>query len=121
MKHSAWLQDRTPASALKGKTPYKMGNKRKPNLGGIQEFGATAYTKDLTAGKLDARAKKGHFVGYDSESKGYRIYWPEKRSITVERNVVFNQADINSSDDPAIIYGEAESEGEEENHPELPK
>ena len=74
MKHSAWLQDQTPASTLKRKTQYKMGNKRKPNLGGIQEFGAAAYIKDLMAGKLNARAKKGHFVGYDSESKGYRVY-----------------------------------------------
>jgi hypothetical protein len=75
MKHSAWLQDRTPARALGGKTPYEMANKKKPHLGGIQEFGAAAYVKDLSAGKLDARAKKGRFVGYDSESKGFRIYW----------------------------------------------
>ena len=45
--------------------------------------------KDLKAGKLDARAKIGRFVGYDSESKGYRIYWPGKRSVTVERNIMF--------------------------------
>ena len=36
------------------KTPYKMIHKRKPNLTGIQEFGAAAYVKDLKAGKLDA-------------------------------------------------------------------
>ena len=74
-------------------TPYEMGHKKKPNLHGIQEFSATTYVKDLSTGKLDARAKKGHLVGYDSESKGVRIYWPEKRSTTVERNVVFNQED----------------------------
>ena len=71
MKHAAWLQDRLPARALNGKSPYKMGHKKKPNLHGIQEFRAAAYVKDLSAGKLDARAKKGHLVGYDSESKGY--------------------------------------------------
>ena len=112
MKHVAWLQDQTLASALKGKTPYEMGNKKKPNPGGIQEFGAVAYIKDLTAGKLNARARKGHFIGYDSKSKGYRIYWPDKQSITVEQNVVFNQSDINSSDDLAIIHGKAQSERE---------
>ena len=73
-----------PAHALNGKTPYEMGHKKKPNPCGIQEFGVAAYVKDLNAGKLDARAKKGRFVRYDSESKGYRIYWPEKRSITVK-------------------------------------
>ena len=53
-----------------------MLNKEVPNLAGIQEFGAAAYMKDLKIGKLDARAKVGRFVGYNSESKGYRIYWP---------------------------------------------
>ena len=48
-----------------------MGHKKKPYLGGIQEFKAATYVKDLAASKLDARAKKGHFVGYDLESKGY--------------------------------------------------
>jgi hypothetical protein len=66
--------------------------------------------KDLKAGRLDAQAKKGQFVGYDSESKGYRIYWPEKRSVTVEQNIVFNQDDPCTSDDTAIIYGKAQSE-----------
>ena len=78
MKHSTWLQNTTPACAIKGKTPYKMKHKKKPHLAGIQEFGTAAYVKDLKAGKLDARAQVGRFVGYDSESKGYRIYWPHK-------------------------------------------
>jgi Reverse transcriptase (RNA-dependent DNA polymerase) len=89
-----------------------MGHKKKPNLCSIQELGAAAYVKDLNAGKLDSQAKKGHFVGYDSESKGYRIYWPEKRSITVEHNVVFNQDDANTSDKLAVINSVAQSEGE---------
>ena len=55
MNHSNWLQNRTPAHANKGKTPYKFRHKKKPNLAGIQEFGATAYVKDLKAGKLDTR------------------------------------------------------------------
>ena len=66
MNHLTWLQNRTPARANNGKTPYEMKNKIKPNLSGIQEFGAAAYVKDLKAGKLDARAKLGHFIGYDS-------------------------------------------------------
>jgi Reverse transcriptase (RNA-dependent DNA polymerase) len=114
MSHSNWLQNWTLAWAINGKTPYKMKNKRKPNLAGIQEFGVAAYVKDLKAGKLDTQAKKGRFVGYDSKSKGYRIYWPEKRSVTVEQNIVFNQDDARTSDDTAIIYGEAQSEGEKD-------
>jgi len=75
-KHSNWLQNRTPAGAIKGKTPYEMKNNKKPHLAGIQEFSAAAYMKDLKAGKLDARAQVGRFVGYDLESKGYYMTSP---------------------------------------------
>ena len=54
MQHAIWLQNRLPAQALDGKTPYEMIHKRKPNLAGIQEFGAAAYMKDLKAGMLNA-------------------------------------------------------------------
>ena len=78
MKHVTWLQNHTPACAIDSKTPYKMQHKKKPHLAGIQEFRVAAYIKDLKAGKLDACTKVGQFVGYDSESKGYWIYWPQK-------------------------------------------
>lgn len=58
---------------------------KKPHLAGIQKFGAVAYIKDLKARQLDARAQLGRFVGYDSKYKGYQIYWPAKRSVTVEK------------------------------------
>ena len=114
MKHTTWLQNRTPARALNGKTPYEAINNKKPYLGGIQEFGVAAYVKDIRAGKLDARAQVGRFVGYDAESKGFRIYWPGKRSITVERNVVFNQNDTHTAENFAIIPGDALVEGEKD-------
>ena len=63
MLHATWLHNRTPTQALEGKTPYEILNKKVPNLTGIQEFGATAYAKDLKAGKLDAPAKLGRFIG----------------------------------------------------------
>src|ERR1700720_578414 len=92
------------------KTPYKMKHKRKPHLAGIHKFGAAAYVKDLKAGKLDVHALLGRFVGYDSESKGFRIYWSTKRSVTVEQNVVFNDGDI-TEDATTVIPGDL-SEGE---------
>ena len=85
---------------------------RKPNLANIHEFGAAAYVKDLKAGKLDSHALVGHFVGYDIKSKGYQIYWPTKRLITVERNVVINQNDAHTTENLTIIPGDALAEGE---------
>ena len=89
-----------------------MVNKQKPYLGGIQEFSATAYVKDLKARKLDARAQLGRFVGYDLESKGYRIYWPGKRSISVERNVIFNQDNVQTAEKTTTIPGDLLVKGE---------
>ena len=54
MKHSAWIQNRTPTCTLQGRTPYEERYKKKPNLVGIQEFGAAAYVKDMIVGKLDS-------------------------------------------------------------------
>ena len=121
MKHTTWLQNQTPAHVLDGKTPYEMIHKKKPHLGGIQEFGVAAYVKDLKAGKIDVQAQVGRFVGYDMESKGYRIYWPGKRSITVKCNVVFNEKDIHTTDGSVTFSSRVQSEGEKEKviqHPE---
>ena len=112
MSHSVWLQNHSPMQALRGKTPYEMVNGKKPYLGGIQEFGVAAYVKDLKAGKLDPRAQKGRFVGYDSESKGFCIYWPEKRTVSIEQNVVFNPNDLLMEGDSVIVQDDVLNEGE---------
>ena len=97
---------------LAGQTPYEAINKRKPYLGGIQEFGIAVYVKDMNAGKLNARAQISRFIRYDAESKGYRIYWPGKQSITVERNVVFNENDTHTSEIFTINFREMSDKGE---------
>jgi len=96
MSHSVWLQNHSMMRALNGKTPYEMVNGKKPYLGGIQEFGVVAYVKNLQASKLDPHTRKGCFVGYNSESKGFRIYWPEKWTISIECNVMFNPSTLHS-------------------------
>ena len=112
MKHVAWLKDRSPHHALDGKSPYEMKHKKAPHLGNIHEFGSAAYVKDLKAGKLDAHAKSGWFVGYDSESKGFHIYWPNKWSVTVKHNVIFNQEDVLTKSNYVVIPSDVLSEGE---------
>ena len=104
--HASWIKFRSPHSTLPGTTLYEFVHKQKPNLEHLHEFGATVYVKDLSAGKLDTQAKVGKFVGYDNESKGYRIYWPEKRSVTIEREVRFNLDEILIPDDRLGNKGE---------------
>ena len=96
---------------LDGKTLYEERHKKKSNLTGLQEFGVATYVKDLNVGKLESRAQIECFFGYNSESKGYRIYWLDKHSITVEQSVVFNKSNVCSNNTTAIIPGDALAEG----------
>jgi hypothetical protein len=47
--------------------------------------------KNPKAGKLDSRTTEGKFLGYDEESKGYRIYWPKKQTVMVEWDIYFDK------------------------------
>ncbi|TFY50793.1 hypothetical protein EVG20_g11324 [Dentipellis fragilis] len=96
MKHSTFLKNRTSTRALEGKTPYEALNRQKPNLRGLHEWGCRVWVHDPSGSKLEPRAREGRWVGYDSESKGSRVYWPSKKTITVERSVYFD--DTRSSD-----------------------
>ena len=87
-----------------------MKTKKKPHLGGIKEFRAMAYVKDLHTGKLDTHACVGWFVGYDSEYKGYHIYWRDKKSVMVKWNIVFNKNHKTLEDTNLTVLAEGEKE-----------
>jgi hypothetical protein len=103
-KHAAWLKDRVSTRALVKQTPYEAATGESPDLSDIHEFGCKAWVRQENTKKLDDRALEGRFVGFDEESKGYRIYWPRKWKVTVERNVKFNPDEI--------LVGDIQSEGE---------
>ena len=46
------------------------------------------------------------------ESKGYRIYWPNKRDIMVEQTVVFNENDICFQENIKTLLDELLVDGE---------
>lgn len=47
----------------------------KRDLSVLYEWGSTTWVKKRKPSKLDSKVQKGNFVGFDEESKGYRIYW----------------------------------------------
>ncbi|KIK95935.1 hypothetical protein PAXRUDRAFT_70711, partial [Paxillus rubicundulus Ve08.2h10] len=74
--HAAYLKKKSPTQALTEKTPHEMVYGTKPNLSDLHHFGCTVFVKIGDVGKLNVRAKAGKFVGYDTNSKGYHVYWP---------------------------------------------
>jgi hypothetical protein len=89
-----WLKNRLPSRAIPGHTPHDLVHNAKPNLACAHEFGAKVFIHLQDVGKLEPRAEEAVFVGVDEQSKGYRIYWPEKRKVSVERNVSFVPATV---------------------------
>ena len=61
--------------------------------------------KKLDVQKLEPRAFEAVFVGYDDVSKGYRVYWPFRRHVSIERDVYFNKNE-------ALLPDTAQIEGE---------
>ncbi|KAF8799613.1 hypothetical protein BYT27DRAFT_7066735, partial [Phlegmacium glaucopus] len=63
----------------------------KPNLSNLQTWGCKVRVHNPSGSKLDGHSKIGRWMGFDPDTKeGHHIYWPEKRSVTVERSVKLN-------------------------------
>ena len=86
INHHVWIRNRVPTRSLKdNKTPLKLATGMKPDLLGVHPWGCKAWVKRLDVRKLNPRAEECRFIGIDAESKGYRVYWPGKNRVNVER------------------------------------
>src|SRR6266550_3277062 len=104
--HFVWLRNRVPTKALPDyKTPIQMSTGNCPDLSNVRQWGHKVWVKRTHSPKLESKVEKGRFIGFDEESKGYRIYWEEKRSVTVERDVYFDESDA-SAPETTLIEGE---------------
>ena len=116
--HAVWLKNRTVTRSLpEGKTPYEMLYKEKPNMKDLHEWGTRIWVHTTNGSKLDWRSKEGKWIGFDEISNGHRIYWPDKRSVTVERSIKFVNGEViippNQIAEP--IQGENDQVNKEEN------
>jgi len=79
IQHATWVKNCMTTHALNSKTPYKMVFKMKLHLQDLPEWGSAIYILCKGCGKLKEHADQAHWVGYSSNSQGYRVYWPGKR------------------------------------------
>lgn len=89
--HSAvYILNRTGTSTLKDVTPYELWYGKKAQFEHFRIFGSEVYVHipKQNRRKLDAKAKKCLFIGYDDNKKGFRVI-DESNSISVARDVKF--------------------------------
>lgn len=85
-----YLRNRCIANGLEGKTPYEIWFSKKPDVSMVRIFGSTvmAHVPKEKRLKFDKKSSKHILVGYSDNIKGYRIYNPEKNTITTSRDVI---------------------------------
>jgi hypothetical protein len=83
-----FVQNRTPRKGSE-KSPLEIMFGVKPEYGEMREFGSSVYVMVPyeKRRKLDEKARQMTFVGYDEESKGYRV--TDGKTIFVSREVEF--------------------------------
>lgn len=89
--HAVYLKNRMWTRTIGDTTPFELLNGRKPNVGNLHPWGCKVQVHNTTGSKLDGCSSVRRWVGFDAKNKdGHRIYWPDRKTVTVERSVRFN-------------------------------
>ena len=81
LKAAAYIRNRCLNKRI-GMTPFEAVTKRKPNLKHMHVFGQTCFAFVNNPKKLDDRAKRGIFVGYDRDSPAFLVFFPPHEAQT---------------------------------------
>ena len=91
---SIYLKNRSPCSAIKGRTPEEAWTGYKPSVKHLRIFGSRASVlvpKERRRSKVESKSWMGIFVGYSIQSKAYRIWDPMKRRTIISRDVIVEE------------------------------
>lgn len=93
MQTAAYVINRIPQQKMNYVSPYEKLLKIKPNVSHFRVFGCVCFVfiPSSQRHKLEKKANRCIFVGYDNERKGWRCYDPSTRKCSVSRNVVFDE------------------------------
>lgn len=109
---ATYLMNRSPTRSLaRGQTPFEAFHGKKPPIHHIRIFGCTAYSqipKQKIRGKMEPRSKKMRMVGYESTNI-YRLWDPVERRVTLTRDAVFNENELQASEEKAACLQPSET------------
>lgn len=98
---ATYLRNRCATKTLDGKTPFEAWSKCKPYVGFFRVIGSKAIVlnKAQRRGKFQPKGDEYVLVGYSEESKTYRLWKPETKTIIKARDIRFleNQDSITST------------------------
>jgi hypothetical protein len=95
VEYAAYIRNRSPTRALRGKTPLEAWTRKKPNVSHLREFGCEVWVKREPVQKLSKlgrdheKAEKFIFVGFGDHTDIVKYYDGKNRAIRESRNVVW--------------------------------
>jgi len=91
---AVFILNRAPTKSLKGTTPFEAWHGWKPGVSFFRIFGCVGHVKKTkpNLSKLEDKSTPMVFLGYERDSKAYRLYDPQRRRVVVSRDVIFDEA-----------------------------
>ena len=91
-----YLTNHSPTSANGGKIPQEIYSSKIPNISHFRIFGSLAFVHVPKEGrkKLHSKTQSCLFLGYDEESKTFRLFDPEKRKVVLSWDVVCDESRV---------------------------
>jgi hypothetical protein len=89
--NSTYTLARVPHRSLGYASPFERWYGKKPHVAHLRPFGSTAYAwiPSERRSKLEDVARRCRFLGYENNSKAWRLWDPTKRKVVVSRDVKF--------------------------------
>lgn len=90
---AVYILNRCPRKALNNITPFEAYSGRKSGIAHLKVFGSLCYVHVPTELrlKLEPNSVKGVFAGYATSEKGYRVYDPISKKLTLSRDIIFDE------------------------------
>lgn len=88
---AAYIRNRVCHSSIEDQVPFTVWTGRTPSVRHLKVYGCLAYARlpDQGRRKLDDRAVECIFIGYANQTKGYRLWCPQKGDVITTKHVRF--------------------------------
>lgn len=109
---ATYVLNRTGKSNDSEKTPYESWTGKTFCIHNLYIFGTpvAVHVPKEKRRKWDSKVEKGVMVGYGENVKGFRIYYPQKNTVEIKRDVVFTGLEKSVTVKDVTLMPEPDSE-----------
>ena len=102
-----YILNRSPTRIVRDKIPQEAWSGKHHCVSHFRVFGCIAYAHvpKETRSKLDDKSEKCIFIGYDEQSKAYKLFNPITRKVIISRDVVFKEEESWDGNIDKIVTG----------------